>query len=62
LAVIYEGSFMTVTDPETLNEEELGLLMAGERPDGAGADSTFGGEAGAGEIDADSGAEDGGER
>ncbi|WP_137288755.1 ABC transporter ATP-binding protein [Natronorubrum halophilum] len=32
LAVIYEGSFIDVTDPDDLTEEELGLLMAGERP------------------------------
>ncbi|WP_265107770.1 ABC transporter ATP-binding protein [Halosolutus halophilus] len=32
LAVIYEGEFMDVTDPDDLTEEELGLLMAGERP------------------------------
>ncbi|WP_293030348.1 ABC transporter ATP-binding protein [Natronococcus sp.] len=33
LAVIYEGEFVDVTDPDTVTEEELGLLMAGERPD-----------------------------
>ncbi|WP_440764328.1 ABC transporter ATP-binding protein [Natronorubrum sp. DTA7] len=38
LAVIYEGSFMDVTDPDDLSEEDLGLLMAGEQPD-AGVDS-----------------------
>ena len=30
LAVISEGEFMDVTDPDALTEEELGLLMAGE--------------------------------
>ncbi|MDG5759714.1 ABC transporter ATP-binding protein [Natronococcus sp. A-GB1] len=33
LAVIYEGEFVAVTDPDDVTEEELGLLMAGERPD-----------------------------
>ena len=33
LAVIYEGQFVDVVDPEAVTEEELGLLMAGERPD-----------------------------
>ncbi|TYL39335.1 heme ABC transporter ATP-binding protein [Natronococcus pandeyae] len=33
LAVIYEGEFVDVTDPDAVTEEELGLLMAGERPD-----------------------------
>jgi general nucleoside transport system ATP-binding protein len=32
LAVIYEGEFVDVVDPETVTEEEIGLLMAGERP------------------------------
>ncbi|APX96558.1 ABC transporter ATP-binding protein [Natronorubrum daqingense] len=40
LAVIYEGSFMDVTDPESLTEETLGLLMAGEDPDDADEAST----------------------
>ncbi|QKG94042.1 ABC transporter ATP-binding protein [Halorubrum sp. SS7] len=32
LAVIYEGEFIDVVDPDETTEEELGLLMAGERP------------------------------
>ncbi|EMA31407.1 ABC transporter ATP-binding protein [Halobiforma nitratireducens] len=32
LAVIYEGEFVDVTDPDEITEEELGLLMAGEHP------------------------------
>jgi simple sugar transport system ATP-binding protein len=35
LAVMYEGRIMDVVDPETVTEEELGLLMAGEYPDRA---------------------------
>jgi simple sugar transport system ATP-binding protein len=33
LAVIYEGEFMDVVDPDTVTEEDLGLLMAGEQLD-----------------------------
>jgi simple sugar transport system ATP-binding protein len=33
LAVVYEGSFVDVVDPEAVTEEQLGLLMAGEQPD-----------------------------
>ena len=33
LAVIHEGSFTGVVDPATVTEEEIGLLMAGERLD-----------------------------
>ena len=33
LAVIYEGEFMDVTDPDDVTEEDLGLLMAGEHPE-----------------------------
>ncbi|MFD1599902.1 ABC transporter ATP-binding protein [Halobellus rarus] len=33
LAVMYEGEFIDVVDPAGTTEEELGLLMAGERPD-----------------------------
>jgi simple sugar transport system ATP-binding protein len=33
LAVMYEGEFVDVVDPETTTEEEIGLLMAGERPE-----------------------------
>jgi simple sugar transport system ATP-binding protein len=32
LAVMYEGEFIDVVDPGGTTEEELGLLMAGERP------------------------------
>ncbi|MFB6252986.1 MAG: ABC transporter ATP-binding protein [Halobacteriaceae archaeon] len=32
LAVMYEGEFVDVVDPETVTEQELGLLMAGEQP------------------------------
>jgi simple sugar transport system ATP-binding protein len=38
LAVIYEGEFVDVVDPDDVTEEELGLLMAGEHPDDAAAD------------------------
>jgi len=40
LAVVYEGEFIDVVDPDETTEEELGLLMAGERPgdDGGGGD------------------------
>ncbi len=34
LAVMYEGRIVDVVDPDAVSEEELGLLMAGERPDG----------------------------
>ena len=57
LAVMYEGEFIDVVDPAETTEEELGLLMAGERPDadaaqpseqsvpqGDGADAATGGE------------------
>ena len=33
LAVMYEGEFVDVIDPGETTEEQLGLLMAGERPD-----------------------------
>ncbi|WP_435194366.1 ABC transporter ATP-binding protein [Natronomonas sp. EA1] len=33
LAVMYEGELMAIVDPEKVTEEQLGLLMAGERPD-----------------------------
>ena len=36
LAVVYEGEFVDVVDPDAVTEEALGLLMAGERPDAAG--------------------------
>jgi simple sugar transport system ATP-binding protein len=32
IAVMYEGSFIDVVDPESTTEDELGLLMAGEKP------------------------------
>jgi len=32
LAVMYEGEFVDVVDPETTTESELGLLMAGQDP------------------------------
>ena len=32
LAVIHDGTLMAVVDPDDVTEEELGLLMAGERP------------------------------
>ena len=32
LAVMYEGEFVETVDPDTVTDEELGLLMAGERP------------------------------
>jgi len=34
LAVMYEGEFVAVVDPDDVTEEELGLLMAGEHPGG----------------------------
>jgi simple sugar transport system ATP-binding protein len=47
LAVMYEGEIMDVVDPETVTEEELGLLMAGEYPEGyETADSSSGSEPG----------------
>ncbi|SIR02726.1 nucleoside ABC transporter ATP-binding protein [Haladaptatus litoreus] len=42
LAVMYEGEIMDVVDPNRVTEEELGLLMAGERPEEA---PSIGGEA-----------------
>ncbi|PSP96390.1 heme ABC transporter ATP-binding protein [Halobacteriales archaeon QS_5_70_17] len=53
LGVMYEGEIVDVVDPEATTEEELGLLMAGERPDrtaragvesGTGTGSRHGGE------------------
>ena len=32
LAVMHDGEFVDVVDPDDVTEEELGLLMAGERP------------------------------
>ncbi|WP_336359431.1 ABC transporter ATP-binding protein [Haladaptatus sp. ZSTT2] len=34
LAVMHDGEFMAIVDPEDVTEEELGLLMAGEYPAG----------------------------
>ncbi|MFC4356424.1 ABC transporter ATP-binding protein [Halobium salinum] len=42
LAVMYEGEVMDVVDPEAVTEEELGLLMAGEYPEGYGPESEAG--------------------
>jgi simple sugar transport system ATP-binding protein len=47
LAVVYEGEFIDVVDPDETTEEELGLLMAGERPgddDGEGGTKATGSE------------------
>jgi simple sugar transport system ATP-binding protein len=33
LAVIHEGEFVAVVDPDEITEEQLGLLMAGEQPE-----------------------------
>ncbi|MFB6222707.1 MAG: ABC transporter ATP-binding protein [Haloarcula sp.] len=33
LAVIYEGNIIDVVDPDRVTEEQLGLLMAGQKPD-----------------------------
>ena len=56
LAVAYEGEFIDVVDPDETTEEELGLLMAGQRPGddgGGGGPSAAGGEeSGATERDA----------
>ncbi|MEM4780110.1 MAG: ABC transporter ATP-binding protein, partial [Halalkalicoccus sp.] len=38
LAVIHDGEVMAVVDPEAVTEEEMGLLMAGERPTGLDTD------------------------
>ncbi|WP_254766024.1 ABC transporter ATP-binding protein [Salinilacihabitans rarus] len=37
IAVMYEGEFIDVVDPDAVTEEDLGLLMAGRRPDGEDA-------------------------
>jgi len=57
LAVVYEGEFIDVVDPDETTEEELGLLMAGERPGdddggGGGPERTEGGDAEETEPDA----------
>jgi simple sugar transport system ATP-binding protein len=40
LAVMYEGAFVDVVDPEAVTEEEIGLLMAGEELEDADSDGT----------------------
>jgi simple sugar transport system ATP-binding protein len=50
---MHDGRFMAVVDPETVTEEEIGLLMAGEYPDEFDAE---------GEPRAGRAAADGGER
>lgn len=58
LAVAYEGEFVDVVDPDETTEEELGLLMAGERPrddddgGGGGQGATESGDADETERDA----------
>ncbi|MDS0292896.1 ABC transporter ATP-binding protein [Halogeometricum luteum] len=65
LAVMYEGELMDVVDPETVTEEELGLLMAGQYPDSyeraAVADDAAGPRADA-DADADANTNVAGER
>jgi simple sugar transport system ATP-binding protein len=39
LAVMHDGELVAVVDPERVTEEELGLLMAGEYPEGFDPDS-----------------------
>jgi ABC-type uncharacterized transport system ATPase subunit len=56
LAVVYEGEFIDVVDPDETTEEELGLLMAGERPgddDGGGGGPAEAESGGAGEAGRD---------
>jgi len=44
VAVMYEGEFIDVVDPEAVTEEELGLLMAGRHPgEGREAEAVEGG-------------------
>ncbi|WP_152041220.1 ABC transporter ATP-binding protein [Salinigranum salinum] len=40
LAVMHDGQIMDTVDPETVTEEEIGLLMGGEYPDGWAERST----------------------
>ncbi len=40
VGVMYDGEFVDVVDPEAVTDTELGLLMAGERPDTAGGSVT----------------------
>jgi simple sugar transport system ATP-binding protein len=46
LAVMYEGEFVDVVDPDSVTEQELGLLMTGQRPDhdAAAAEAPVGGD------------------
>lgn len=59
IAVMYEGEFIDVADPDTVTEEELGLLMAGHDGDNEGTQSpadagdTRGNEAGPSSQDED---------
>ena len=46
LAVIHGGEFVDVVDPDAVTEEELGLLMAGERPGGRAGGDAGDGDAG----------------
>ncbi|MFD1514210.1 ABC transporter ATP-binding protein [Halomarina rubra] len=39
IAVMYEGEFVETVDPDGVTDEDLGLLMAGRRPDGLDAES-----------------------
>ncbi|PSP34190.1 heme ABC transporter ATP-binding protein [Halobacteriales archaeon QH_10_67_22] len=40
LGVVHDGRFVDTVDPDAVTEEELGLLMAGERPERETADAT----------------------
>ncbi|QZP36528.1 ABC transporter ATP-binding protein [Halobaculum magnesiiphilum] len=51
IAVMYEGEFIDTVDPETVTEEELGLLMAGRRLDAAGDADGVGDESAADDAD-----------
>jgi simple sugar transport system ATP-binding protein len=64
IAVMYDGSFVGVVDPESTTEQELGLMMAGEQPDeGTDGRSTDARAAGAGaRTDGDGARTDGGDR
>ena len=41
LAVMYEGRLTDIVDPESVSKEDLGLLMAGRRPDSETASKTI---------------------
>ncbi len=45
IAVMYEGEFIDTVDPETVTEEDLGLLMAGHRADAQAAEASSDGGA-----------------